>query len=208
MRLWLEEEDSAGDGSRRMETAAVKRRCNEFTMEKSSNISYGMLFWYTNEDENELLLLRVALAVSTQFGILADEEKFPDEHRKWHQSQYVYHQDQGLAAVKTMASHVGTLLGLLRTDNLNLFHDFCRISSKLRLGSINLLTILLGTAFILYCACVAGISTQKKKTGVVATKRFVHRVKKENELFRGYMHQDAHEFLNLLNELADILEKE
>ncbi|PWA66443.1 ubiquitin carboxyl-terminal hydrolase 46 [Artemisia annua] len=53
------------------------------------------------------------------------------------------------------------------------------------------------------------ISTQKKKTGVVAPKRFVHRVKKENELFRGYMHQDAHEFLNfLLNELADILEKE
>ncbi|KAK2982332.1 hypothetical protein RJ640_009029 [Escallonia rubra] len=53
------------------------------------------------------------------------------------------------------------------------------------------------------------ISTQKKKTGVVAPKRFVQRVKKQNELFRGYMHQDAHEFLNfLLNELVDILEKE
>ncbi|XP_024959421.1 ubiquitin carboxyl-terminal hydrolase 4-like [Cynara cardunculus var. scolymus] len=53
------------------------------------------------------------------------------------------------------------------------------------------------------------ISTQKKKTGVIAPKRFVQRVKKENELFRGYMHQDAHEFLNfLLNELVDILEKE
>ncbi|KAK3002137.1 hypothetical protein RJ639_022318 [Escallonia herrerae] len=33
------------------------------------------------------------------------------------------------------------------------------------------------------------ISTQKKKTGVVAPKRFVQRVKKQNELFRGYMHQ-------------------
>lgn len=33
------------------------------------------------------------------------------------------------------------------------------------------------------------ISTQKKKTGVIAPKRFVQRVKKENELFRGYMHQ-------------------
>lgn len=53
------------------------------------------------------------------------------------------------------------------------------------------------------------ISTQKKKTGVIAPKRFVQRVKKQNELFRGYMHQDAHEFLNfLLNELVDILEKE
>ncbi|KAK9690841.1 hypothetical protein RND81_09G157500 [Saponaria officinalis] len=53
------------------------------------------------------------------------------------------------------------------------------------------------------------ISIQKKKTGVIAPKRFVQRVRKENELFRGYMHQDAHEFLNfLLNELVDILEKE
>ncbi|CAL5358324.1 unnamed protein product [Camellia sinensis] len=54
-----------------------------------------------------------------------------------------------------------------------------------------------------------GISSQKKKTGVIAPKRFVQRLKKQNELFRGYMHQDAHEFLNfLLNELVDILEKE
>lgn len=53
------------------------------------------------------------------------------------------------------------------------------------------------------------INSQKKKTGVIAPKRFVQRVKKENELFRSYMHQDAHEFLNfLLNELVDILEKE
>ncbi|KAH7683492.1 Ubiquitinyl hydrolase 1 protein [Dioscorea alata] len=53
------------------------------------------------------------------------------------------------------------------------------------------------------------ISSQKKKTGVIAPKRFVQRVKKENELFRSYMHQDAHEFLIfLLNELVDILEKE
>ncbi|GAB2283391.1 Ubiquitin carboxyl-terminal hydrolase 3 [Dionaea muscipula] len=53
------------------------------------------------------------------------------------------------------------------------------------------------------------ISSQKKKTGVISPKRFVHRLKKQNELFRSYMHQDAHEFLNfLLNELVDILEKE
>jgi ubiquitin carboxyl-terminal hydrolase 12/46 len=53
------------------------------------------------------------------------------------------------------------------------------------------------------------INSQKKKTGVIAPKRFVQRVKKQNELFRSYMHQDAHEFLNfLLNELVDILEKE
>ncbi|KAG5534238.1 hypothetical protein RHGRI_022384 [Rhododendron griersonianum] len=53
------------------------------------------------------------------------------------------------------------------------------------------------------------ISSQKKKTGVIAPRRFVQRLKKQNEIFRSYMHQDAHEFLNyLLNELVDILEKE
>ncbi|KAL0928258.1 hypothetical protein M5K25_000131 [Dendrobium thyrsiflorum] len=54
------------------------------------------------------------------------------------------------------------------------------------------------------------INSSKKKTGAIAPKRFVQRVKKRNEeLFRSYMHQDAHEFLIfLLNELVDILEKE
>ncbi|KAL0286824.1 UNVERIFIED_CONTAM: Ubiquitin carboxyl-terminal hydrolase 3 [Sesamum angustifolium] len=42
------------------------------------------------------------------------------------------------------------------------------------------------------------ISSQKKKTGVLAPKRFVQRLKKQNEIFRSYMHQDAHEFLNYL----------
>ncbi|KAI5014924.1 hypothetical protein ZWY2020_056314 [Hordeum vulgare] len=60
-----------------------------------------------------------------------------------------------------------------------------------------------------YCNSVLQVSQSKKKTGVIAPKRFVQRVKKQNELFRSYMHQDAHEFLNfLLNELVDILEKE
>lgn len=35
------------------------------------------------------------------------------------------------------------------------------------------------------------ISSQKKKTGVIAPKRFVQRLKKQNELFRSYMHQVA-----------------
>ncbi|XP_066321902.1 ubiquitin carboxyl-terminal hydrolase 3-like [Miscanthus floridulus] len=53
------------------------------------------------------------------------------------------------------------------------------------------------------------ISISKKKTGVIAPKRFIQMVRKLNEYFRGYMHQDAHEFLNfLLNEIVDILEKE
>ncbi|KAG1366514.1 putative Ubiquitin carboxyl-terminal hydrolase 4, partial [Cocos nucifera] len=60
-----------------------------------------------------------------------------------------------------------------------------------------------------YCNSVLQISSQKKKTGVIAPKRFVQRVKKQNEYFRSYMHQDAHEFLNfLLNELVEVLEKE
>ncbi|KAG8071164.1 hypothetical protein GUJ93_ZPchr0006g43624 [Zizania palustris] len=55
----------------------------------------------------------------------------------------------------------------------------------------------------------AQITLAKKRTGVVAPKRFVQRVRKQNELFRNYMHQDAHEFWNfLLNEIIDILEKD
>ncbi|KAI9276074.1 hypothetical protein BY458DRAFT_434296 [Sporodiniella umbellata] len=48
------------------------------------------------------------------------------------------------------------------------------------------------------------ISTHKKKTGVIAPINFINKVKKENELFRSSMHQDAHEFLNyVLNTIAD-----
>ena len=53
------------------------------------------------------------------------------------------------------------------------------------------------------------IGSQKKKSGSLAPKKFVNRLRKDNELFRGHMHQDAQEFLNfLLNEIVEILEKE
>ncbi|KAI7891406.1 uncharacterized protein EV154DRAFT_602533 [Mucor mucedo] len=52
------------------------------------------------------------------------------------------------------------------------------------------------------------ISTHKKKTGVIAPVNFINKVKKENELFRSSMHQDAHEFLNYtLNTIADDVQK-
>ncbi|KAF3338331.1 ubiquitin carboxyl-terminal hydrolase 4 [Carex littledalei] len=35
------------------------------------------------------------------------------------------------------------------------------------------------------------INSSKKKTGVIAPKRFVQRVKKQNEFFRSYMHQES-----------------
>lgn len=35
----------------------------------------------------------------------------------------------------------------------------------------------------------AQISVSKKRTGVVAPKKFVTRLKQDNELFSGYMHQ-------------------
>ncbi|KAF0906480.1 hypothetical protein E2562_011472 [Oryza meyeriana var. granulata] len=55
----------------------------------------------------------------------------------------------------------------------------------------------------------AQITLAKKRTGVLAPKHFVQRVRKQNELFRSYMHQDAHEFWNfLLNEIVDILEED
>ncbi|XP_066287445.1 ubiquitin carboxyl-terminal hydrolase 46 isoform X1 [Branchiostoma lanceolatum] len=53
------------------------------------------------------------------------------------------------------------------------------------------------------------IATQKKKVGVIAPKKFIARLRKENELFDNYMQQDAHEFLNyLLNTVADLLQAE
>ncbi|XP_064481314.1 ubiquitin carboxyl-terminal hydrolase 46-like isoform X2 [Ornithodoros turicata] len=53
------------------------------------------------------------------------------------------------------------------------------------------------------------IANQKKKTGTIAPKKFIARLRKENELFDNYMQQDAHEFLNyLLNTIADILQAE
>ena len=33
------------------------------------------------------------------------------------------------------------------------------------------------------------INSQKKKTGIIAPRRFVQRLKRDNELFRSYMHQ-------------------
>ncbi|XP_029851638.1 ubiquitin carboxyl-terminal hydrolase 46 isoform X1 [Ixodes scapularis] len=53
------------------------------------------------------------------------------------------------------------------------------------------------------------IANQKKKTGTIAPKKFIARLRKENDLFDNYMQQDAHEFLNyLLNTIADILQAE
>uniref|UniRef100_A0A8C5AIG0 Ubiquitin carboxyl-terminal hydrolase 46 n=1 Tax=Gadus morhua TaxID=8049 RepID=A0A8C5AIG0_GADMO len=53
------------------------------------------------------------------------------------------------------------------------------------------------------------IATQKKKVGVIPPKKFISRLRKENDLFDNYMQQDAHEFLNyLLNTVADILQDE
>ncbi|KAI8802786.1 hypothetical protein BJ742DRAFT_532129 [Cladochytrium replicatum] len=52
----------------------------------------------------------------------------------------------------------------------------------------------------------AKVATQKKRTGTIAPTAFIQKVKKENELFRSTMHQDAHEFFNyLLNEIAETL---
>lgn len=43
-----------------------------------------------------------------------------------------------------------------------------------------------------------GISAHDSRTGVVSPTKFLEVLRKENEMFRSLMHQDAHEFLNLL----------
>lgn len=53
------------------------------------------------------------------------------------------------------------------------------------------------------------ISTHHHTKGVVSPASFIAKLKKENELFRGSMHQDAHEFLNfLLNKIVEDLQSE
>ncbi|RHY57590.1 hypothetical protein DYB30_006079 [Aphanomyces astaci] len=53
------------------------------------------------------------------------------------------------------------------------------------------------------------ISMQKKAVGYVTPKTFVTRLQRDNEMFRGPMHQDAHEFLNyVLNAMCDQVESE
>jgi ubiquitin carboxyl-terminal hydrolase 12/46 len=58
------------------------------------------------------------------------------------------------------------------------------------------------------CDLFREISTQKKRVGVIPPRRFMQRLRADNQVFNSFMHQDAHELLNyLLNEVADILEK-
>lgn len=53
------------------------------------------------------------------------------------------------------------------------------------------------------------VSTQKKRIGSIAPKKFIERLRKDNQLFSSCMHQDAHEFLNfILNEIVEILQRE
>jgi len=53
------------------------------------------------------------------------------------------------------------------------------------------------------------ISSQKKRTGSYPPKAFVARLRQEKEVFRSYMHQDAHEFLNfILNDIVETLQRE
>jgi hypothetical protein len=62
--------------------------------------------------------------------------------------------------------------------------------------------------------CVCGtrcVALQLMRVGgwmQVSPKQFVQRLKHDNELFRSFMHQDAHEFLNfLLNDCCETLER-
>lgn len=53
------------------------------------------------------------------------------------------------------------------------------------------------------------IVMQKKKVGVILLKKFILRLRKENDFFDNYMQQDVYEFLNyLLNIIVDILQEE
>ncbi|KAK0043017.1 ubiquitin carboxyl-terminal hydrolase 12, partial [Biomphalaria pfeifferi] len=87
---------------------------------------------------------------------------------------------------------------------------FCRpfrekvLQYKHQVKSLKKETLLTCLADLFY-----SVATQKKKVGTLAPKKFITRLRKENELFDNYMQQDAHEFLNyLLNTVADLLTAE
>jgi ubiquitin carboxyl-terminal hydrolase 9/13 len=53
------------------------------------------------------------------------------------------------------------------------------------------------------------ISQHSLDKGTVAPQAFIAKLRKENELFRSTMHQDAHEFLNyLVNSVVEDIEEE
>ena len=53
------------------------------------------------------------------------------------------------------------------------------------------------------------IVANQARSGVIAPHKFLEVLRKENEMFRSSMHQDAHEFLNmLLNAVVDTVEAE
>ncbi|KAJ1657147.1 hypothetical protein IWQ61_003404 [Dispira simplex] len=52
------------------------------------------------------------------------------------------------------------------------------------------------------------LSVQKKRTGVYSPNSFIQKLRKENEIYRSTMHQDAHEFLNyILNAIMEDVTK-
>ncbi|BGP54503.1 hypothetical protein JCM8202_001583 [Rhodotorula sphaerocarpa] len=66
-------------------------------------------------------------------------------------------------------------------------------------------TTLLSTLRDLFCA----ISSQPRSLGTIGPQAFINQLKRDNEFFRSTLHQDAHEFFNvLLNSIAETLEVE
>lgn len=66
-----------------------------------------------------------------------------------------------------------------------------------------------GSDDLLHCLCdlFLSIYSQKRRCGILGPRKFVLKLREENELFRSNMHQDAHEFLNyLLNQATEILD--
>jgi Ubiquitin carboxyl-terminal hydrolase len=63
------------------------------------------------------------------------------------------------------------------------------------------------TLFSALRALYIHISTHPAMKGTISPTSFINKLKKENEIFRSSMHQDAHEFLNyLLNKIVEDLE--
>mmetsp|Transcript_18427 Transcript_18427/g.71180 ORF Transcript_18427/g.71180 Transcript_18427/m.71180 type:complete len:409 (+) Transcript_18427:171-1397(+) len=66
----------------------------------------------------------------------------------------------------------------------------------------NAMLLALGDLFV-------AIDSQRKRMGVLKPRDVILTLKRENVLFRGNMHQDAHEFLNfLLNNIGEVLQAE
>ena len=128
---------------------------------------------------------------------------------KWNPSEETTVQSNGLqvntpAQNASLSSKIGPLTSVEASPSRNPTAAPTANAHSIHLNGSTENTTLMSTMRELFIA----IASHTDRTGVVAPEAFITQLRKENELFRSTMHQDAHEFLNyLLNAIAEEVER-